>query len=1635
MDAAKTVTATFTLLTYAMNVTVAGTGTGTVTSNPVGISCPGTCTYLFNYNQSVTLTAAGTLGSTFTGWSGTGGCSGSSTTCTVPMTVARDVTATFTPGNYLLTISKLGSTGTGSVQSVDGFISCDPTCTHTYVSPTVVTLTAAAFPGSTFAGWSGAGCTGTGSCVVTMDAIKIVTATFTLNSYALNVTKAGTGLGTVTSSSTPPGNPADINCGTACSASFPQSTVVTLTATATAGSTFIGWTVPAGTCTGTVTPCTVTMSAITNVTATFNLATTYTITGNTGTVGGVTLSYFDVTEKTVISDATLHTYTITVPAGWIGTVTPSLAGYLFSPESVDYNFVTLPGNKTQNYVATVVPAPKDYYVNNTGTPVCNDLGTGTSPTAPFCTLGTAATAAHAGDTVHVLAGTYAETVKPHLGQALHPITFVGSRDGLGVPLVTITGNGVLDTGSAFRLSAGQNYIVIDGFNVTGTMGAGIYATGSDHLTIQNNHVSYSGNPLHLAQVPVNQNQHGIYLSGTTNSTINGNTTDHNSWDGIRLINASNNNTVSNNVSFANAKVTARNAEGIDVETNSTGNTIIHNTTYANEDSGLNFYTGSSNNLVIGNVTYGNGDHGIDNNASPNNIIIGNTVQGNVTAGINVEGDVAPGSGGATIMNNIAVNNGLRKVVGGGTSTGEPGNIRVDSQSATSTIVDYNLYYLTEGTVQLIFNGVYYTSVVGGAGGQELHALEADPLLTAPAPIAIRPAGVPFGEPVNVGDYHIQTGSPAIDSANSLAPNEPALDRDGNPRVDIPTVPNTGNPPTTSFDDRGAYEAQLATVTLDPLSLSQAYDATPKSVTFVTVPTPLTVSVTYNGSLIVPTNAGSYAVVATVTQPGYSGLANGTLVITPKVLTVTGITAASKIYDATTSAILNFSAAALVGNLDGANAVLNTAAATGAFTPDAIVGVGKTVQVSGLALTGTASGNYTLTQPTATADITPKALTVTGVTASNKVYDGTTVATINPSLGVLVGNLDGTNVILETASATGAFTPDGIVGVGKTVQISGLTLSGTASGNYTLTQPTATADITAKALTVTGITASAKVYDGTTAATLNFSAAALVGNLDGTNVVLETASATGAFTPDGNVGVAKTVQISGLTLSGLASGNYSLTQPTTVADILKAEQIITVTTHAPASATNGLLFTVAATGGASGNPIVYSAFGGCTNIGPSFLVNSDTTACAVMYDQAESANYNAAPRITEFVNSVGTPPVITLNPVGTMVNAGQVVSFTAAATGTPNPTVQWQVSTDSGATWNNITGATSIPLSFTAALSNYGDRYRAVFTNTAGITPTTAATLTVNSVPVIAEGASTNVTMSENGSPTPFSLTLNASDADGDPLTWSISMAALHGTATASGTGPSRTIGYTPNTDYNGSDSFEVQVSDGNGGLATIIVNVTIIGVNAPPVITEGAIANVTMSEDGSPTAFALTLHATDVEGDTLTWSISTAALHGTATASGTGTSKAIGYTPAANFNGTDSFEVQVSDGKLGIDTIIVNVTIQAVNDAPVIAEGATTSVFMSRNGSPTAFSLTLHASDVDGDPITWSISTAASHGTATASGTGLTKVISYTPTTDYLGTDSFVVQVSDGLGGTTSITVNVTISLHLYNIYLPFINR
>ena len=88
------------------------------------------------------------------------------------------------------------------------------------------------------------------------------------------------------------------------------------------------------------------------------------------------------------------------------------------------------------------------------------------------------------------------------------------------------------------------------------------------------------------------------------------------------------------------------------------------------------------------------------------------------------------------------------------------------------------------------------------------------------------------------------------------------------------------------------------------------------------------------------------------------------------------------------------------------------------------------------------------------------------------------------------------------------------------------------------------------------------------------------------------------------------------------------QVTETVNAQKANQTINVTTHAPASAAFNASFSVAATGGGSGNPVTFSTRASCTNTGATFTMTSGTGTCTVNYDQAGDANYNAAPQVTE-----------------------------------------------------------------------------------------------------------------------------------------------------------------------------------------------------------------------------------------------------------------------------------------------------------------------------------------------------------------------------------------------------------------------
>src|SRR5450830_1277675 len=316
--------------------------------------------------------------------------------------------------------------------------------------------------------------------------------------------------------------------------------------------------------------------------------------------------------------------------------------------------------------------------------------------------------------------------------------------------------------------------------------------------------------------------------------------------------------------------------------------------------------------------------------------------------------------------------------------------------------------------------------------------------------------------------------------------------------------------------------------------------------------------------------------------------------------------------------------------------------------------------------------------------------------------------------------------------------------------------------------------------------------------------------------------------------------------------------------------------------------------------------------------------------------------------------------------------------------------------------------------------------------TATVTVTVNPVndaPVIAEGATTSVIMDEDGYPAPFGLMLQATDADGDSLTWSVLTQALHGTSVATGTGSSKVITYIPTAKYNGPDSFVVQVSDGYGGIADIVVNVTVRPRNDPPVsIVASQISGTPHpgyslsttngtwddSVDSPTTVFTYGYRWQSSADGGLTWINVFGATNPTYTMQASDVGKVLRcvVTCLDKLSGVQPDQSAQSYSNL----------MRVVNQAPIIAEGATTSVIMDEDASPTPFSLALHATDADSDTLTWNILTQPLRGTAAATRTGASKVITYIPTANYNGPDSFVVRVSDGYGGIADIAVNVTVN-------------
>jgi len=253
--------------------------------------------------------------------------------------------------------------------------------------------------------------------------------------------------------------------------------------------------------------------------------------------------------------------------------------------------------------------------------------------------------------------------------------------------------------------------------------------------------------------------------------------------------------------------------------------------------------------------------------------------------------------------------------------------------------------------------------------------------------------------------------------------------------------------------------------------------------------------------------------------------------------------------------------------------------------------------------------------------------------------------------------------------------------------------------------------------------------------------------------------------------------------------------------------------------------------------------------------------------------------------------------------------------------------------------------------------------------------------------------------TPKDFVLTSSDPDGDVIEYcTIVTYPQHGVLT--GTAPNLT--YTPNLNYNGTDSFTFKVCDGIFFSNTATVTFNVSPVNDAPVANN---QNLTTPED---TALPLTLTATDPDGDALTFTVITQPAYGVLTGSGAN----LIYTPNANYYGVDNFTFQASDGVLTSDIATITITVTPVIDGAV-ADNLTV---VTNEDTPVAIILS-GSSDVEGSSLIYTIVAPPAKGTLSGSGAN----VIYTPDPGYHGPDSFTYKVNDGTSDSNIATVSITV--------------
>ncbi len=401
---------------------------------------------------------------------------------------------------------------------------------------------------------------------------------------------------------------------------------------------------------------------------------------------------------------------------------------------------------------------------------------------------------------------------------------------------------------------------------------------------------------------------------------------------------------------------------------------------------------------------------------------------------------------------------------------------------------------------------------------------------------------------------------------------------------------------------------------------------------------------------------------------------------------------------------------------------------------------------------------------------------------------------------------------------------------------------------------------------------------------------------------------------------------------------------------------------------------------------YTGLTVASNVAPTFVAGGNQTiledaGIQTVAAWATSISTGESGQVVNFLVSNDNTSLFSAPP---SIASDGTLTFTPApnAFGTATVTVQAH---DNGGTANGGVD-TSAPQSFTITIEAVND---APVANNDSYTTAENAPLTIPASGVLS----------------------NDTDVEGDSLSSILVSAPSHGILVLAANG---SFTYTPDLNYNGTDSFSYKANDGAADSNVATISLTITPVNNPPVATADT---YTTAEDVALVvpATGVLANDSDVDGNALTSLLVSGPTHGSLTF---GTDGSFSYTPDANYNGVDSFSYKANDGLLDSGVVEVSLTITPVNDAPV----AVADNFVTAEDVPLAIAASgvlINDSDTEGDVLSAILVSGPTHGTLTLNANGS---FTYTPNANYNGTDSFSYKANDGVANSNVATVSLTIT-------------